>query len=65
MEFTFDEHAFVIHKGEKIRVDISSSAFPLYVRHTNNNGLYSLQTTAKIAKNTIVCNKSNITLFVE
>ena len=41
MEFSFDEHAFVVKKGEKLRIDISSSAFPLYVRHTNNKGLFS------------------------
>ena len=28
MDFFFDEHAFVIKKGEKLRIDISSSAFP-------------------------------------
>lgn len=65
MSFEFDEHAFVVKKGEKIRIDISSSAFPLYVRHTNNKGLFSTQTTAKIAKNTIILNESSITLFVE
>lgn len=60
MEFSFDEHAFIIKKGEKLRIDISSSAFPFYVRHTNNRGLYSEQTTAKIADNTIVLDKSFI-----
>ena len=65
MSFEFDEHAFVVKKGEKIRIDISSSAFPLYVRHTNNKGLFSTQTTAKIAKNTIILDESSITLFVE
>ena len=65
MDFSFDEHAFVIKKGEKLRIDVSSSAFPLYVRHTNNRGPFALQTTAKIAHNTVICNKSNITIFVE
>ena len=60
MDFSFDEHAFIIHKGEKLRIDISSSAFPHYVRHTNNKGLFSEQTTAKIADNTITLNKSYI-----
>jgi putative CocE/NonD family hydrolase len=64
MSFTFDEHAFVIKKGEKLRIDVSSSAFPLYVRHTNNRGHYALQTTAKIAHNTVVCDKSSITLLL-
>lgn len=65
MTFSFDEHAFEIHKGEKIRVDISSSAFPWYVRHTNHKGLYSLQKTANSAINTIICNKSSVTMPVE
>lgn len=65
MDFSFDEHAFVIHKGEKLRIDISSSAFPLYVRHTNNKGLFSEQTTAKIADNTIVLDESYIELPVK
>ena len=65
MDFSFDEHAFVIKKGEKLRIDVSSSAFPHYVRHTNNKGLYSIQTTAKIAHNTVICDKSTLTLFVE
>ena len=63
MEFSFDEHAFVVKKGEKLRIDISSSAFPFYVRHTNRKGLFSEQTTAKIAKNTVVLNKSVLTVF--
>lgn len=65
MDFTFDEHAFVIKKGEKIRIDISSSAFPLYVRHTNNKGLFSEQSTTKIANNTVILDKSYIEIPVE
>lgn len=60
MNFSFDEHAFVMHKGEKLRIDISSSAYPHYVRHTNNKGLFSEQTTAKIADNTVILNESYI-----
>ncbi len=63
LNFSFDEHAFVVKKGEKIRIDISSSAFPLYVRHTNNKGLYCMQTTTKVAKNTIDLSKSTLTLY--
>lgn len=60
MDFTFDEHAFVIHKGERLRFDVSSSAFPLYVRHTNQKGHYALQREAKIATNTVLCEKSYV-----
>lgn len=65
MDFSFDEHAFVVKKGEKLRIDISSSAFPLYVRHTNNKGLFSEQITAKIANNTVILDKSYLTIFNE
>jgi predicted acyl esterase len=61
MDFSFDEHSFVISKGEKLRIDISSSAFPLYVRHTNVKGLFSEQTKTQKAINTVVLNES----FVE
>lgn len=62
MDFLFDEHAFVIKKGEKLRIDISSSAFPLYVRHTNNKGLFSEQVTAKTAVNSVILSASYIEL---
>ena len=62
MEFSFDEHAFVIQKGEKLLIDISSSAFPHYVRHTNNRGLYCMQKTVKKAINTIILRDSYIEL---
>ena len=65
MDFSFDEHAFVVKKGEKLRIDVSSSAFPSYVRHTNNRGLYSKQETAKIATNTVVLDKSYLTVYYE
>lgn len=65
MDFSFDEHAFVIKKGEKLRIDISSSAFPWYVRHTNNKGLFSEQTTVKTANNSVILEKSYIEIPVE
>jgi len=64
MDFSFDEHAFVIRKGEKIRIDISSSAFPHYVRHTNNKGLFSMQTDTKIALNTVILGDSYLEIPV-
>ena len=65
MDFSFDEHAIVVKKGEKLRVDISSSAFPHYLRHTNNKGLFSEQTTAKIADNTVILDDSYIEIPIE
>ncbi len=62
LDFSFDEHAFEIQKGERLRIDISSSAFPHYVPHTNNTGLFSQQTDAKVANNTVILKNSTITL---
>ena len=64
MTYSVDEHAFVIKKGEKLRIDISSSAFPLFVSHTNNRGLFSEQRTAKVATNTVYLEKSYVELPV-
>ena len=65
MTFHFDEHAFLIAPGESIRIDVSSSAFPLYVRHTNQRGLFSLQTTAKVADNTVILDRSELMIPVD
>jgi predicted acyl esterase len=65
MEFNFTEHAFMIEVGDKLRVDVSSSAANCYVPHTNKKGLYSKQTTAKIAHNTIICGKSSIVFYAD
>ena len=65
MSFSFDEHAFLIKKGEKLRVDISSSAFPLYVPHTNNRGLFCEQKTARVATNTVIVERSLLELPVD
>ena len=53
MRFSFDEHAFVIRKGERLRIDISSSAFPHYLPHTNCRGLFSEQSLSRVANNTV------------
>ena len=65
MDFAFDEHAFVIRRGERLRIDISSSAFPHYVPHTNQKGLFCNMTTAKIARNTVDLAQSCLELPVK
>ena len=62
IKFAFDEHSFVIHKGERLRVDVSSSAYPLYVPHTNKKGLFSEQTEYSVAENTVFADNSKIIL---
>jgi len=63
-QLVFDDHAFTVKKGERLRIDVSSSAYPLYVPHTNNRGLYSVQTEAKLARNTVIAERSVIELPV-
>jgi len=65
LEFSFDEHAFLIRKGERLRIDIASANNEHYVRHTNNKGLYSEQTTAKVAHNTVCLQKSTLKLPID
>jgi len=65
LDFSFDEHAFLIKKGERLRIDIASADNDHYIRHTNNKGLYSEQITAKIANNTVSLGESFLTLPTE
>lgn len=65
LDFAFDEHAFIIRAGECLRIDVSSSAYPLYVRHTNRRGLYCEMRDAVSADNTVLCAASSLTLPVE
>ena len=65
LDFTFDEHAFLIQKGERLRIDIASADNNNYVRHTNQKGLFSEQTTARAARNTVYLDESYLELPVE
>ncbi len=65
ISYDLDPHCFVIHKGERLRLDISSAARNLYVKHTNMRGLYSEQTETRVARNTVILDKSIIILPVE
>ena len=65
INFSFDEHSFLIKKGERLRIDIASADNEHYVRHTNNKGLYSEQVTAKPAHNVVDFSNSVIVLPIE
>ena len=65
IDFSFDEHSFLIKKGERLRIDIASADKEHYVRHTNQKGLYSEQTSVKIANNTVNLENSYIVLPIE
>lgn len=63
--FTFDEHAFMVKLGERLRIDVASADANNYVRHTNMKGLFSEQTTAKVAHNTVYLDKSCLEIPIE
>ncbi len=63
--FDFDDIACLVHRGERLRIDIASANKSHYVRHTNQKGLFSEQTTAKIAHNTVYLDGSSLTVPVE
>lgn len=65
LKFEFDEHAFLIRKGERLRIDIASADSRHYVRHTNKKGLYCMHDTAEIANNTVYLEDSCLVLPVE
>jgi len=65
LDFTFDDHAFLIRKGEKLRIDITSADRIHYVPHTNTKGPYYECTQKKIANNTVYLSESVLTLPTE
>ena len=65
LSFCFDEHAFLLKKGECLQVDIASTDDNTYVSHTNHIGEYHLQTETKIATNTVYLDDSYLMLPIE
>jgi predicted acyl esterase len=65
LQFTFDEHALLIQKGQRLRVDLASADKTHYVRHTNCKGLFSTRTETKIARNTVYIPDAVLTLPIE
>lgn len=65
LRFEFDEHAFLIRQGERLRVDIASADSAHYLRHTNQKGPYWEQATAKPARNTVYLGESVLILPAE
>lgn len=64
MVFNFTEHAFLLEKGDRLRLDISSSCWPTFLPHTNFKGNQFYHTSARIANNTIVFDNSSMTLNI-
>ena len=65
LHFCFDEHAFLLKKGETLRLDIASTDNGTYVCHTNQKGPYALQASAAIATNKVDLSRSVLILPIE
>ena len=65
LEFSFDEHAFLLKKGETLRVDIGSADDNVYTPHPNRKGPYYLIDNPQRAKSTVYLSDSTLTLPVE
>ena len=65
MSFSFDEYAFLLKKGDQLRIDISSTDDNTYVSHTNKKGPYHLQTETAVATNRVYLDKSFLILPIE
>ena len=62
LNFSLEPISILIKKGEKIRMDISSSAFPQFLPHTNQKGDYYKIKEAKIAVNEVVFSETELIL---
>jgi predicted acyl esterase len=65
LNFCFDEYAFLIKKGERLQLDISSTDNNTYVSHTNKKGEYYLQSETDVAENKVHLDKSFLILPIE
>lgn len=65
LDFCFDEYAFLIQKGDSLRVDITSTDANVYVPHTNKKGEYYRQSEAREAESRVCLDSSMIILPVE
>ena len=65
LDLCFDEYAFLIAAGERLRVDISSTDDNTYVVHTNRRGEYYEETSTVVAENTVYLEESFLVLPVE
>lgn len=65
LQFSFDEHAFLLRENESLRIDICSTDNNVYVSHTNMKGPYYLQTESQVATNSVYLNASKLILPIE
>ena len=65
LEFSFDEYAFLLKKGQRLRIDIAPTDKNTYVCHTNQKGEYSRIENCRMANNKVYLGESFAVLPVE
>lgn len=61
LHFDFSHLVWEVQAGDSLRIDITSSCFPMYSLHTNVKGLQGYVEKPKYAHNTVVFGKSTFT----
>ena len=62
LEFDLDPIALKVGEGERLRVDIASSAFPLFVPHTNTREPFYSARGTRVAHNTVFLDGCSLTV---
>ena len=62
LEYDLDPIAFAVGEGERLRVDIASGAFPLFVPHTNTREPFYSATETRVAHNTVFLDGCSLTV---
>ena len=62
LEFDLDPIALRTGEGERLRVDIASSAFPLFVPHTNTREPFFTARETRVARNTVFLDGCSLTV---
>lgn len=62
IDFKIAAHHFKLSKGDRLRLDVSSSCWPYFQLHSNFKGIQALQKKSQRARNTIVTGKSYISI---
>ncbi len=62
IDFKIAAHSFKLSRGDRLRLDISSSCWPYFQLHSNFRGNQALQKSSQIAANTILTGKSFIAI---
>ena len=62
LEYDLDPIALQAGEGERLRVDIASSAFPLFVPHTNTREPFYSARGTRVAHNTVFLDGCSLTV---